>query len=59
MEAKTQNGKWIKTKCHECGNEQIVYSRVSTKVSCRKCKAEIAVPTGGKSAIKSEVLELL
>jgi small subunit ribosomal protein S27e len=56
MEAKKS---WIKVKCHECGNEQIIFSRVSMEVPCTKCSATLAVPTGGKSAIKAEIVELL
>lgn len=50
---------WIKTKCHECGNEQTIFAKVSTVVKCNKCSAELAVPTGGKAAVKAEILELV
>ncbi|MCA9459560.1 MAG: 30S ribosomal protein S27e [Nanoarchaeota archaeon] len=52
---------FIKIKCHECGNEQIMFGKASTKVEClnAKCKAVLAVPTGGKAAVKAEILELI
>jgi small subunit ribosomal protein S27e len=48
---------FLKVKCHACGNEQTIFARVSTVVKCQKCSAEIAQPTGGKSAVKGEILE--
>jgi len=52
--------KWVKVKCHACGNEQVIFGRASTEVECTndKCKEILAVPTGGKAAIKAEILEL-
>ncbi|MCA9495385.1 MAG: 30S ribosomal protein S27e [Nanoarchaeota archaeon] len=52
---------FIKVKCHECGHEQIIYGRAVTKVECQspKCKAVLAIPTGGKAAVKAEILELI
>jgi small subunit ribosomal protein S27e len=51
--------KYIKVKCHKCGNEMIIYSKISTQVNCTKCSEIIAVPTGGKSSVKAEILELI
>ena len=52
---------WVKVKCHECGNEQIIFGRAATEVTCNgnKCSAVLADPTGGKAAIRAEILELL
>jgi len=58
MEEKKSYG-FVKVKCHECGNEQTVFGRCATKVQCSKCKVDLAHPTGGKAAIKGEILELL
>lgn len=58
MEQKTNYG-FLKVKCHECGEEQTIFGKVSTEVKCHKCKAVIAVPTGGKAAVKAEILELI
>ncbi len=51
--------KFIKVRCAECKNEQIVYGNVSTSVACLVCKKELAAPTGGKSKIAGRVLEVL
>ncbi len=57
-EKKTTNYGFVKVKCHECKNEQIIFGRASTVVKCLKCNAELAQPTGGKAAIKAEIIEL-
>ena len=57
MESKKSG--FVKIKCHECGNEQVIFGRASTEVKCTKCTAVVAIPRGGKAAIKAEILELL
>lgn len=54
-----KNAKYVKVRCHECGNEMTIFGRASTEVKCTKCEAVVAVPTGGKAAIKAEILELI
>lgn len=54
-----ENKKFIKVKCHKCGNEQVIFSRAATKIKCVKCNEIIAVPTGGKTSVKAEILELV
>ncbi len=49
---------YVKVKCHECSNEQVIFGKASTEVKCLKCKAVLAVPRGGKAAVKAEILEL-
>ena len=53
------NKNFIKVKCHECGNEQTIFSRAATEIKCTKCSTVIAVPTGGKTFVKAEILELV
>lgn len=57
VEEKKQS--FLKVKCHECGNEQTIFGRISTEVKCLKCDVVIANPRGGKAAIKAEILELI
>ncbi|MFW5704312.1 MAG: 30S ribosomal protein S27e [Nanoarchaeota archaeon] len=56
---KEYKNKWIKVKCHKCQNEQIMFGHAATEVKCLKCNEVLAVPTGGKAAIKAEILEIL
>lgn len=57
--AESKKNGFIKVKCHECGNEQIIFGKAATDVKCTKCNEVIAIPRGGKTAIKAEILEIL
>lgn len=48
--------KFLKVKCQDCGNQQIIFDRASSLVTCFACGATLARPTGGKVAIKGEIL---
>ncbi len=48
--------KFIRVKCPDCENEQIMFDRASTKVDCVVCGKVIAEPTGGKAKILVEKL---
>ena len=50
---------FIKVKCHSCGQEATIFGKASTEVKCSKCSEVIAIPTGGKAAVKAEILELI
>ena len=58
--SKTKNvdKSFVKVKCPDCGNEQIVFIRASTQVKCQVCGATIAIPTGGKANIRGEIIEV-
>jgi len=58
MERETKS-KFIKVRCNKCKNEQIVFGKSTTNVICLVCGDELLEPTGGKSKIKSRVLEVL
>jgi small subunit ribosomal protein S27e len=46
--------KFIKVKCPDCENEQVVFDKASTKVDCVVCGKVLAEPTGGKATIHVE-----
>jgi len=50
---------FVRVKCPDCGNEQVVFSHVSSIVKCAVCGAVLAEPTGGKSAVKGDVVASL
>ena len=52
-------GKFIKVKCSKCKNEQIVFGKISSQVTCLVCGKRIAEPTGGKAKVKARILEVL
>ena len=52
----TPRSKFLRVKCEDCSNEQIVFDRAATVVNCQVCGATLARPTGGKAAIRGEVV---
>jgi small subunit ribosomal protein S27e len=55
MDKKNKSG-FLKVKC-ECGNEQVIFGKLSMEVKCTKCDAVLGQPTGGKAAILAEIVE--
>jgi len=51
--------KFLRVKCPECGNEQIIFSCASSRVQCNVCGALLAEPSGGKASIKGEIIAIL
>jgi len=51
--------KFLRVKCPNCGNEQVVFNHITSAVKCNICSAVLAEPTGGKAKIKGEVVTAL
>jgi|TARA_B100001971_G_scaffold212257_1_gene241940 small subunit ribosomal protein S27e len=54
-----RKGKFIKVKCSKCKSKQIIFGKASTKVKCLECNTTLALPSGGKAKIRSQVEEVL
>jgi len=50
---------FVRVKCPDCGNEQVVFSQATATVHCNICGALLAEPSGGKAKIKGEAVEVL
>ena len=50
------NANFIKVKCADCSNDQIVFVKAASKVDCLACGSTLATPTGGKADIKGEIV---
>jgi small subunit ribosomal protein S27e len=48
--------RFIRVKCPDCGNEQLVFDHATNKINCNVCGIVLAEPTGGKTAIKGEIV---
>ncbi|USN45661.1 MAG: 30S ribosomal protein S27e [Candidatus Woesearchaeota archaeon] len=59
MKKSIPDSKFIKVRCSKCKNEQVVFSKPTSTVSCLVCGTLIAKPTGGKTRIEARVLETL
>jgi len=51
--------KFVRVKCPDCGNEQVVFSHATNVVKCNICGSVLLEPTGGKATIKGEVVATL
>jgi len=59
MDDKGVRSRFIKVRCRDCENEQVLFSNASTTVLCHICGSTLAVPAGGKAKIKGEILEVI
>ena len=56
---KEPSSKFVKVRCPKCKNEQIIFGKASSEIKCLVCSKVLADPTGGKSRVKSRILEVL
>lgn len=55
---KKNSSNFIKVKCSKCKNEQIIFSKPSTKINCLVCNEKLCDPNGGKAKIDSKPLSI-
>jgi len=53
------DSKFIKVRCKDCENEQVLFNKAGNEVQCHICGSKLAIPTGGKAKIKGEILEFI
>jgi small subunit ribosomal protein S27e len=56
MEEEPKHSGFIKVKCPDCSNEQVLFWRTNTTVNCEMCGGTLAAPTGGKADLKGELV---
>lgn len=60
VQLKRENrSKFVKVKCPDCENEQIIFDRACTQIDCIVCGSNLATPAGGKAQIKAEIISEL
>lgn len=50
-------GNFIRVRCGDCENEQVLFGKAAGVVDCAVCGSTLATPTGGEAEIHGEVLE--
>ena len=50
-------GSVYRVACPDCENEQVVFGRAATEVTCEVCGHTLARPTGGEAVLEGEVTE--
>ncbi|MBT6518481.1 30S ribosomal protein S27e [Candidatus Woesearchaeota archaeon] len=56
---KEPTSRFIKVRCPKCKNEQIMFGKTATRVTCLVCDKPLSESTGGKSKVKARILEVL
>ena len=50
-------GSFLKVECPDCENEQVLFGKAASAVSCAVCGSTLATPTGGEADILGDVVE--
>lgn len=53
---KPRAARFLRVRCNDCGNEQMVFSHASSVVKCLVCGKTLAAPAGGKAEIKTMIV---
>ncbi len=53
----TMAGSFHRVVCADCENEQVVFGKASSVVSCAVCGTTLATPTGGEAELYGDVVE--
>ncbi|MFX0010073.1 MAG: 30S ribosomal protein S27e [Candidatus Hermodarchaeota archaeon] len=53
------NSRFLRVKCLNCGNQQIIFGCSATDVNCLVCGKTLLQSTGGKARILTKILEVL
>jgi len=56
---KKTSSRFIKVRCNDCENEQVLFDKATIPVSCHICGGKLAIPSGGKAKIKGKILEII
>jgi small subunit ribosomal protein S27e len=51
--------RFLRVKCLNCGNQQIIFGCSATDVNCLVCGKMLLQSTGGKARILTKILEVL
>ncbi|KZX11400.1 30S ribosomal protein S27e [Methanobrevibacter filiformis] len=54
-----RKGKFLRVKCLDCDNEQIVFDHAASTVKCIICGKTMVESTGGKSKITAHIAEVV
>ncbi|MFW9799460.1 MAG: 30S ribosomal protein S27e [Candidatus Thorarchaeota archaeon] len=50
--------RFLRVKCLECENEQIIFAHASTEVKCLNCDKVLARPRGGRAKLEDIAREI-
>jgi small subunit ribosomal protein S27e len=53
------SGSFIRVQCPDCENEQTVFEKAASEVTCAVCGTTLVTPTGGKATVEADVLDVV
>ncbi len=60
MQKKNNNIQFVRIACKHCSEDQIVFTRATTRIKCFHCGSFLSIPKGGKCKfVDSKVVENL
>ena len=59
MSERKTKSRFLKVKCADCGNEQVIFGAAASDVKCLVCEKPMASSTGGKTKISAQVVAVL
>ncbi|MFT4311765.1 MAG: 30S ribosomal protein S27e [Candidatus Woesearchaeota archaeon] len=59
MKIKQPQAKFVKVQCPKCNNEQIIYTKAATTVSCTVCGEVLAKPQASTVKMIAKTLEIV
>ena len=51
--------RFLKVKCNDCGNEQVIFGTPASDVKCLICDKILAKSTGGKAEVRTQIISVL
>ena len=54
-----QQSNFLKVKCVDCENHQIIFDHAASTVKCVICGKTLVEPKGGRSKIYAQIVEVL
>ena len=51
--------KFLRIKCPDCGNEQVIFNQSKMIVRCNVCGGILSEPKGGKAKLRGEIVSSL
>ena len=54
-----QESNFLKVKCSDCDNHQIIFDHAASTVQCIICGKTLVKPKGGRSKIYAQIIEVL
>ena len=51
--------RFLRVKCNDCGNEQVIFGASASDVKCLVCEKPMAKATGGKTKVGTQILAVL